>query len=299
MRRTYVLLALLLASCRTQEKAVVELETRLASETARLEAQLKAIDAKQLPDDVAGLTKGFGDSFASVRAAKSPTARLYRLRDTFIGVETIAFFAANPKAGEDMDSLRALVDHRRAAFEAKLDAPAGPVLYRALVEQAANRARVLYRASAPYGKISDPMWGGLYYLGQAEGNLKFRDFVASLPKDIGTDDEPRADHQQLATAADQLQRETLAVFEKDPSGRGSIRASAKLKEAKELLAANLDDGAALALVEARQDLSRPKADADIPALLQSYVRERIAPMKVAAAAATGPVTVTLVRWPYT
>ncbi|HJQ37048.1 MAG TPA: hypothetical protein VKB93_07910 [Thermoanaerobaculia bacterium] len=339
MKRLFVLVVVLSSlSCRTREKAIAELDTRLTNETARLEAQIKAINPKQLPEDLAGMTQGFGESFARIRATKSPTLRLYRLRDTFIGIETISFFAANPKAGQTLGDLHALVASRRAAYEAKLDAPKGPVLFRALAEQSANRARVLYRASEPYGKISDPMWGGLYYLGEAEGNLKFRDFVTSLPADVAPGNEPHAEAARLTAAANQIQQETLAFFEKSPGANAAVSASMKLKEARELLAANLADGATLALVEAKLALERRKAEADpgsvhdgakpaaqaketedsIPALLQAYTKEGPAPVPVIVAKDVVPfyaslltplaarsvitpaaVTVTLVRWPYT
>ena len=335
MRRTIALVALIaLTTCRTRE----DLNARLNAETARLEATLRAIDRTKLPEDVAGLAKGYQESFARIRATKSPMLRLYRMRDTFIGIENLAFFAAYRKAGDDLPTLKNLVATRRPAYYAKREPASGPLLYRALIEQATNRGRVLYNASAPYGKISDPMWGGLYYLGDAEGNLKFRDFVASLPKDVARDDEPRADHQRMIAAANDLEKETLAFFEKNPGAGGAISPSAKLKEARELLNANLDEGATLALVETKLALVRRKAEADpgfvhegakppaqakdpdesIPALLQSMVKESPAPVPVLAArdvvpfyatllqplaaknvVAPAAVTVTLVRWPYT
>jgi hypothetical protein len=333
-----VLSVLALASCRSREKAVEELQTRLTNETSRLEARLRAIDKSKLPEDVAGLGQGYQDSFARIRGTKSPMLRLYRMRDTFIGIENLAFFVENRKAGDDMASLQALVANRKPAYEAKEESDEGPLLYRALIEQATNRGRVLYTASAPYGKISDPMWGGLYYLGDAEGNLKFRDFVRSLPKDVTPDHEAGGDRNRLMAAADQLGSETLAFFEKDPTGRGAIPASAKLKEVRELLAAKLDDGATLALVETKLALGRSKAAADpgsvhegakpqahakdpeesIPALLQAYVKEGpppvnavvardvvpfyaslLQPLAASKVVAPAAVTVTLVRWPYT
>jgi hypothetical protein len=338
MKRFVVLSVLLSLGCHTRQQASAELERRITNETARLEAQLKTVDRAKLPEDIAGLANGFGDSFKRIRATKSPELRLYRLRDTFIGIETLRFFAANPKAGQTLDDLHALVASRRPAYEAKLDAPAGPVLYRALAEQAANRARVLYRASAPYGKISDPMWGGLYYLGEAEGNLEFRDFVVSLPAGIAADDEPRADEARLTAAANQLEHDALAFFEKNPTAMSAVPASAKLKEARELIAAKLNDGAMLALVEVKLALARKIAEADpgsvhegaqppaqakeseesLPSLLQAMTREAQPPVKVVVARDVVPfyaslleplaaknvitpaaVTVTLVRWPYT
>src|SRR6185503_8582789 len=172
-------------------------QTRIANETVRLEKQLVSIDRTKLPEDVAGLLNGYRDSFARIRNTKSAPLRLYRLRDTFIGIEGLAYFAAHRDAANSVESLNALVASRRAAYDAKPEPHAAPVLYRALFEQAVNRAGVLYRASAPYGKISDEVWGGLYYLGEAEGNLKFRDFVASLPADVAPKHEPHADPARL------------------------------------------------------------------------------------------------------
>ena len=339
MRRTLALVALIaLTTCHSRENAVADLDARLTAETARLETALRAIDKTRLAEDIAGLMKGYQDSFARIRGTKSPMLRLYRLRDTFIGIENLAFFAAYRKAGDDLVTLKNLVASRRPAYYANQKSSDGPLLYRALIEQAANRARVLYLASAPYATISDPMWGGLYYLGDAEGNLKFRDFVASLPNGVARDNEPRADHQRMIAAASDLEKETLALFEKNPGAGGAISPSAKLKEARELLNANLDEGATLALVETKLALVRRKAEADpgfvhegakppaqakdpdesLPALLQSYVKEGPAPVPVLVArdvvpfyatllqplaaknvVAPAAVTVTLVRWPYT
>src|ERR1044071_2863036 len=339
MRKTIALVALIaLTTCHSRENAVADVSARLPAETDRLETALRALDRTKIPEDLAGLAKGYQDSFARIRGTKSPMLKLYRMRDTFIGIENLAFFAAYRKAGDDLPTLQNLVASRRPAYYAKREKASGPLLYRALIEQATNRGRVLYLASAPYGKISDPMWGGLYYLGDAEGNLKFRDFVASLPQEIAREHEPRADHQRMIAAANDLEKETLAFFEKNPGAGGAISPSAKLKEARELLNANLDEGATLALVETKLALVRRKAEADpgfvhegaqpqaqtkepdesIPALLQSYVKESPAPVPVLVARAVVPfyatllqplaaknvvtpaaVTVTLVRWPYT
>jgi hypothetical protein len=293
-------LALSLLTCRSREQAVKELDARLATEVARLEASMSTLDRSKLPEDLAGLATGFGDSFARIKATKSPLLRLYRLRDTFIGVETLQFFAANPNAAKTMPALTSLANARRVAYEAKFDAGDGPLLYRALSEAAGNRALVLYRASVPYGKISDPMWGGLYYLAEAEGNFKFRAFVDSLPEDVAPGDEQPGDREQLVAAANRLESEAVSAFEQDPVGGGAIPASAKLKEARELLAADLLDGATLALVETKLALGRRKAAADpgsitegakpspqtedkresIPALLQAYVREGPPPVNI-------------------
>lgn len=284
--------ALALAGCHSRERAIAELDARLNAETTRLERDLRALDRAKLPEDVAGLTKGFEESLPRIRATRSPMLRLYRMRDTFIGIETLRFFAENRKAGEDL----ALLGKLAGRPPTQADGTSAVLLYRALVEQAENRGRVLRRASVPYGKISDPSWGGLYYLGEAEGNLRFAKFVASLPEGVTEAEEPRADHQHLVAAANRLERESLALFESDTTGRSAIRPSAKLKEARELLAAKLDDGAVLALVETRLALQKKRAGETLPALLQMFAKRGPA---ATAMAASRSVKVTLVRWPYT
>jgi hypothetical protein len=340
------LLALACLTCKSREEAVAELESNVNGEIARLETALRTLDRSKLPPPVAELTAAYGESFERLKKTKSPLLRLYRLRDTFIGIETLVFVAENRNAANSVASLKALAGQRRAALEAKQEPLDAPLLYRALAEAAGHRAAVLSRASAPYGAISDEVWGGLYYLAEAEGNRKYREFVASLPAEVADDDERGGDRARLLAASNQLESEALAVFEQDPVSRGAIPASAKLKEARELLEANLLDGATLALVEtklalgrskqalgdSKQALGNPKSalgktksGADpaesVPALLQAFVNEGTPPVNVvvdrevvpfygsllqpapAAAVASraipNPVTVTLVRWPYT
>jgi len=326
-------LAILLAmavACAAEDS----LDARLASEIDRLQKTLDAIDVSALPKDLAEAPKSYAEALTRVRNTKNAQYRLFRLRDTFTGIELLDFFAKHYKSGESAEAVAALSKARRAAFDAKVALPANPALYRALGEGAANRAKVLFVAGVSYAKITTP-WAGLYYLAEAEGNLRFRNFIASLPAEGNA--EPKPKRERLLEVANKLEAEAIAAFEHDPVSPGVIPASVKLKEARELIAANRLDGAALALIEMRIALSRRKAEVDpgsvtegpkaaamkpatgsVARLLAGMADEGPAPVPAIVprdvvpfhesllqtastkkAAAPASVTVTLVRWPYT
>jgi hypothetical protein len=199
------------------------------------------------------------------------------------------------------------------------------MLQRALVESAATRAERLFRASLPYARASAP-FSGVYYLGEAEGNRKFRDFVQSLRgSDVA---EPGPSRERLRAAIDALEHDTLKVFGGDVTNQKLVAVSVRLKEANELLDAGRLDGATLLLLEARLALSRrgdrlaadagaEPAKGSVVSMLEAWAADEEAPvaelvradvmpflgslLRPAGAARRGPsaVTVTLVRWPYT
>jgi hypothetical protein len=325
-----LLLALSFATCADE----ASLDARLTQEVERLQAVLDAIDPAALPKELADAPKTYGEALTRVRNTKSAEYKLFRLRDTFTGIEAIAFFAKHHKAGESAEGVAALSNERRADFDRKVKLPADSVLVRALGEGAANRAEVLFVAGPSYAKITAP-WGGLYYLAEAEGNLRLRNFIASLPAYGAA--EPKPKRERLVELANQLEAEALKLFEHEPGGNQVVGASVKLKEARELLDDNRLDGAALALVETRLALSRRKAEVDpgsvtegptaaalkpatgsVAKLLAGMAEEGAAPLPVLVprdvvpfhasllqsvtakkTAAPASVTVTLVRWPYT
>lgn len=300
-------------------------EGQVAKELDRLDAALTKLESAALPEDVRGLIPQHRQSIERARKANSPEYALYRLRDAFIGVETLAFLARENNAAVSVESVEKLWNASRARFEAKAPRPRGTLLQRALIENAHTRADRLFRASLPYAKASAP-WSGVYYLGEAEGNLRFRDYVQSIAAE-SPEKSPTFD--RLAVAIDSVERDTLAFFAGDVTNQGVIAVSVRLKEANEMLDAKRVDGATLLLVEARLALSRrggpratlpdgvAEASGSIRKALESWADDEEAPMKekiraevvpffasllLPAPKSTTPpasVTVTLVRWPYT
>ena len=273
-------------------RPVKTLDVRLAEELDRLDASLGQLEKMPLPDELKGVPKAHRQAVAKARAATSTDLRLYRIRGAYVGVEMLAFLNEQKKAGESIEALRALWNQRKPELDAK-PSVRGPLLQRALAEAAGNRAEKLFNASLPYA-LSTDAFTGLYYFAEAEGNLRFRKFVESLP-DGGEDQRPNAG--AVRAALEGLEAKTLQTFEGDRSGRSTISVSARSKEARELLEQNFVDGAALTLVESRMLLDRQTADETVPAQLQALARQGA----VASAQPVRPasVTVTLVRWPYT
>jgi hypothetical protein len=270
-----VLLALLAVACSRSE----------TSTTSSLDRELDRLDASLRTLKPSSLAKTHAESIAKARAAQSADLKLYRMRDAWVGVETLAFLARHADANTDIAKVEALWKERGPAI-AKKPAAHGPPMQRALIEAAANRAEKFYRASLPYGRSAGP-GDGLYYLAEADANARFGEWVASLPGD----DQPRTYALDERMAA--LERDMLQAFASDPSGKTTIPVSTRLKESRELHAQKLEDGAALLLAEARTRLDR-KTDDGIPALLASMHGAPAVAVKKPTS-----VKVTLVRWPYT
>lgn len=299
----------------------------IAREIARLEASLKEAEAADLPDDVRGLFAVHRDALARAKRATAPEYRLYRLRDPFVGIETLSFLAKQKDARQSVERFTPLWESSRARFETIAPHSRGTLLERALIESSTTRAERLFHASLPYAKASSP-WSGVYYLGEAEGNLRFRDFVRSIAG--GGTSEKAPERARIAALLDELERATVKFFGSDITNQPVIAVSVRLKEARELLDAGRLDGATLMAVEARAALSRrggpspayPQEAAGrrgtIPALLETWASDEEPPMSDAlrkevlpyygalflagpprAATRAAQVTVTLVRWPYT
>lgn len=270
-----------------------DLDTRERQELDRLDVALKKIETSPMPAELADLPKGHRARLESARAATTPEERLYKMRDAFIGIELLTVLREQKRAGEDLQALRALWSSQRARFRSGAPEVRGSLMIRALAQSAQNRAEKLYRASLPYGETSSP-FSGLFYFAEAEGNLRFRDFLSTLPA-AATDN--HAQNDALRAELELLEHETLTKFQGDPSGRTTIRASARLKEARELYERHFLDGAALALAESRSYLHAEAAGGSIPDAVAALAT-RTAPAQ-RAASRVAQVTVTLVRWPYT
>jgi len=296
-------------------------------EITRLAATLDAVNETDLPADVRPLIAAHRASLGKAKAANPAEYQLYLLRDAFVGVETLSFLAKEKSSGESVETFEKLWRARRARFEAKPAAARGTLMQRGLAESATTRAERLFRASLPYAKASAP-WSGVYYLGEAEGNLRFRAFVETLATDAGAV-ERTPSREGVRAMLEDLERAMLAFFAGDVTNRNAIPVSVRVKEARELLDAGRLAGAAFLAVEARAALSRrggPRgaypphaappagsmlsflhgwADAE-EAPMKEALRNEVAPFYGALFVAKGGpetkaarVTVTLVRWPYT
>lgn len=299
---------------------------RVNQEIARLEKTLTSLETANLPDDVKDLIAAHRGALERAKKATSPEYKLYRLRDPFIGIETLSFLAEHPEARVSVETVEKLWRAEAPRFAAKAAKPHGTLLERALTESAMTRSKILYDASMAYAKVSSP-WSGVYYLGEGAGNLRFRDFLLSA---TGSSTEASPVREQVAAILASLDKDTLAFFGNDVTNQAVIPVSVRLKEAHELLNAGRVDGAMLLLIEARAALSRrggPKGSyspaktspKSMAAVLEAWSADEQPPMSDAlkaevpalyaslfnttlkAAAATKPsqVTVTLVRWPYT
>lgn len=242
-------------------------DSLLSGEIDRLGAILTKVEPG-VPKDLSELVKAYRDALERARAAKTPLLRLYRLRGAYSGIESLAFLAEHQAAGQDLDAFRTFWNGSRARFEKPAPPARGSVVKKALQEAATNRAEKLFRASIAYAKV-DSAGSGVYYVSEAEGNLRFREFVQSLPLDVSSTAKlPTA--AKLGKALDALQGEAIQAFEKEPTGRSLLSVSAKLKETRELLDGKRLEAATLMLLESRLELSkrapRPQTAQPAPAV---------------------------------
>lgn len=299
----------------------------VSKELSRLSASLGAVEKKPAAAGLATLVKQHRDALAKANAASSPALRLYRLREPFIGTETLAYLTSHSEAAKELRAFEKLWKEERSVIE-RDSSVSGNRVQRALHEAALNRSRVLFHASLPYGRASSP-GDGLYYLSEAVANRRFADFLRSLG---GDSKESSPSSEAVASALEGLEGDTLAAFAKEPSGKTTIPVSALLKESRELLRRGSIDGATLLLLEARLALSKRAGDlSQVPdsarkvrpgndsfaALIEALAAEsepevrkivltQVAPMYASLfeltavrSSAAPPVTITLVRWPYT
>jgi hypothetical protein len=284
-------------------------DDRLAKEIARLDSVLKSLDTPSLAQDARPMLDGNRSLLNHARSTANPSLRLYRLRDAAIGIDTLNYILGHKRDESDMKRVQALADAVRPSIDKQLAPMSAPALQHALRQVAANRAQKLLRASIPYGKASGPA-NGLFYIGEAEGNRRYRDFVESVP--LGNTSEARPNPAAIASTLKRLDSAALAVYDKDPTGRAAAALSATLKEARELADRGMLEGAALLMTEAQRTAAVPVANAvhtdSISSALQASetVPKDVIPLYASLFANTTAernipknVTVTLVRWPYT
>lgn len=324
MRRAFVLVlgvavAAAIGASMQRGKSSVEAEIK------RLERTLDEIDPADLPEDTRGLIEANRRSLERVKGAPIAEYRLYRLRDPYVGIETLDFLASHKEARVSVGAFEDLwKKHQKDGGAVAADAHA--VLHRGLIESATSRSERLFDASLPYARAALP-WSGVYYLGESQANRRFAEFVAALGED--RPQEAGAARARLTAILDRLEGEMLEDFGADITSSGPIAVSVRIKEARELLAAGRLDGAALLAAEARVALLRrggkpaswdaapepPPSSltslfaawaADEEGPLADQIRDDVIPLVASMGApaqlADGgrpPVTVTLVRWPYT
>jgi hypothetical protein len=333
MKRTLVaaLLFALLAM-----PAFADADAALRQEIERLEALAAQLEKAEIPKMADGLLAQSREFLARAEKAESPHLKLYRLRYALVGLEALRLLVETKASGESVEAMEKLWNANRARFEGKTVPAAGTLLQRALVQAAMNRADKLFHASLPYGRADGPM-SGVYYIADASGYLAYAKLAASVPLAKEAAGPPSA--AAIGEAVDTLEGEALKLFEKDPVGRTALAASALVKETRELVARGWLEGATLTLTEAQWDVGRKQGVKDdgglkapsAPLRAGAAPRDSLAALWVAAAkeddrgdtrgsvnklvlplydslatakvvtkkAARGPVTLTLVRWPYT
>lgn len=316
----YAFLSLLIVT----QLAASPLEPQLTYELDRLDALLRSVNPKAAPQ---AMIEGNRTLLARARTASSPLLKVYRLRDVYVGIETLRYAIDHKSAESNLARVQALANAETGAITRPLSRMDAPALQLALRQIVANRAEKLLRASVPYGKASGPA-NGLFYVGEAQGNRKFREFLETLSFGGGAEERPNVEAIRVALV--KLDTSALAAFEQDPAGRSAAGLSARLKEARELAERGSLEGAALTLLEAQLDISRrgaPPAKASvtsrairsdsIASMFAAAAREdagdtsriitnEVQPLYASLFASTPAmkklpknVTVTLVRWPYT
>jgi hypothetical protein len=316
---TSLVLAVLFSfSCRRIESAAPEadrLAPAVTAEVARVDADLSAQEKKGVAEGFQPLLKMAREAVVAAKGEKTPEMQLARVRVAHVIATTLPFFEAQTAAQKKLGPMEALWNQRRAAFERPVNLARHSALQRGLAEAADTRAQYYFKASLPYARSSGP-GDGLYYLAEAEGHLRFRDFILGLPDSARTEELPPLAN--VRAAFDEVENETLRFFEQDRTSPAAIAVSARLKETRQMLEQKRVAGATLTLLEARRELSKRRGDpaatgtpppkrndsiaawaasAQNPALVSLYDGLfRPASHQLAAVA---PVTVTLVRWPFT
>ncbi len=219
---------------------------------------------------------GSGEEWTALRGAVEPALReaaaalasgrrwqaLARLVAARVPLAAEAFRAALPE-GARGDLARLETEWRRQGPELTAPlatlAPAGlerlPAAARAVAEAALSEVGVYYQASLDYGR-NTVAEAGFYYLGAAAAQLELARFCATLGPVRPAGAAPAL--RSLEPELEALEGELLAAYRPPASidrHPAFIRASALLKQARELDAAGLRHGALYRLLEARLRVS--------------------------------------------
>jgi hypothetical protein len=220
-------------------------------EIDRLDAKVGILAAASRPSPPPPELERFRSGLQRARTAAAPSLRLVRLRDVCVDVERFAYAGVHRQAGESAAAFETLWSEEAPRFApSPTMRRSGGGLLIALGDAAQNRAEKLYAASRAYARVTSPE-AGLYYLGEAHGQLQFRDLVRALGTPAPSTAEPPPDAQRLDMAADATERAVLAAFAGDRMNPALVPVSTSLKEARELAARGAPEAAALVLFQTR------------------------------------------------
>lgn len=312
---------------RAESRATLSVsEASLQAEVARLDASLVRARAAKLPQDLAPVIEAGAKALDKARQAATTEARLYRLRDASVEIDSLSFLAEHQSQVRSVADVQAIAD---AQPKNPAVTTGRTLLERALAQQTRNKAARVGAAAVPFAKVSAPA-DGLYYLAEARANERFQ-HVLQQPQSVDQAPERVPSHDALVAALESLDDLTLKNFGDAPTEGRMIPVSARLKEARELLDQHLDEAAALTLCEARLILSRqtatpaqaktpapklPPANDSMQRMLgglaaespeyAGFIARDVRPFYdslyqpvVAKRTEPAAVTVTLLRWPYT
>lgn len=323
------ILSILGGSCASESR--IELDPLIDQEIVRLEKAIDGVDRDTLSESLASRLDSHREELAALRKIESTELRLFELRDPFVAIETIDFLSSHRPKVKSIGDLERFWREEKPSFE-RLPPPAGGSLLGALTDESSTAAERLFRASLPYGRISSPS-GGLYYLAEAEANLRWVELLTALPRQRAEERVP--DRGALIEAADRIESEARRAFDEEPVSRSMIPVSVRLDDAREMIESGRLAGATLQLLEAQLALSTRTArseragngpistghhnDGTIRALLVDMgstqdgsqagdiARRDLIPLydslfderMSSGDDQAGDVTLTLVRWPYT
>jgi hypothetical protein len=249
----------------------------IAAETARSRSALEAIPSSPLVDSERPRLKGLLDDSDALLQAGRTSLALESLTSAGPGVVAIARAGSGwddtgKGPGKRIDALafeweevgRALKADRQRFPTAK---PAGQADFvRALSEQSFGQIDEHYAVAVDYGRVSG-VSSGAYYLGRAEGQMRFALLIARLPKSTA---KPSRDLKSLAGPIAAIEDEIVAAYAKPGSTAqhsNFIVANSSLKLAKELDRHGFPRGALLTVLRSLLSLGvatlpAPAADQD-------------------------------------
>lgn len=329
---TLTLVVIAAATCRHEQASPSDLRDQIDAELSALETTLTRLDDAPLPEPFAGLLAAHANDLENARQADDPLLALYRLREPYVGIQATAFIAEAHRKAATLEGFEQVWAGSSGSYSDEADLPGAPILQRALVESSLSKARVLREASLAYGRVTSPL-NGLYYLAEAEGNRQYAGLVKRMRLPADRHESLQPTEGAVARGVNEVERQALEIFERDPEQKTAVPISAALKQARELLDRGFTQGAALILLESRMMVAsnqRPSMASGAAVELEtsgetdtveslllaiameepnerdliagnvlpfyrSLRQDRSAPI----AEEAGPVTVTLVRWPYT
>jgi hypothetical protein len=263
IRNLLILILILVAANHAIPDSTQTPKDPLAAEIERWKIFLK--ENKATNEDWTSLRDTAQPIMAKAEQALAEDRRLYALH----ALATIRPFLAAQKYLQDQpaESLKQLsvleAEWNKAGTTLKpvLNQPARtnldavPAAVRAVGEAAYSEIQPYYEASIEYGKNTVPD-AGLYYLGSALAQLEFARFCATLS---GEKPLPAPNFPSLSNEIDQFETQLLAAY-KPPASIDShpifIRTSAMIKQARELYAAGMYEGALCRYLSARIRFSK-------------------------------------------